>query len=102
MCTSVQARGTAPRPEVDRPGVQPQNESVDSTELQYREDQAVSQVIDRLVAKFPDRPRAFIENIVGQERRLLDGKPIRDYVPVLIEHGAKAQLRRGVGPDPAA
>lgn len=58
------------------------------------EDQAVSQVIDRLVEKFPDRPRSVIEDVVTTERQLLDGKPIRDYVPVLIEHGAKARLRK--------
>jgi hypothetical protein len=75
---------------------------VDSEELQHREDQAVSQVIDRLAKKFPDRPRSVIENVVGSERHLLDGKPIRDYVPVLIEHGAKARLRGSAGHAPAA
>jgi len=65
------------------------------------ENQAVSQVIDRLVAKFPDRPRSFIEAVVSEQRHLLDGKPIRDYVPVLIEHGAKARLRQSSGPSPA-
>jgi hypothetical protein len=74
---------------------------VDSEELQHREDQAVSQVIDRLAKKFPDRPRSVIETVVGRERLLLDGKPIRDYVPVLIEHGAKARLRQGPGQNSA-
>jgi hypothetical protein len=80
--------------------VRPQTETVDIEERQQHEDQAVSQVIDRLVERFPDRPRSFIEDVVGTERHLLDGKPIRDYVPVLIEHGAKARLRQATGNGP--
>ena len=80
--------------------VQLQTETVDIEERQQHEDQAVSQVIDRLAERFPDRPRSFIEDVVVTERQLLDGKPIRDYVPVLIEHGAKARLRKATGPGP--
>jgi hypothetical protein len=101
-CTSVQPEACGRPGEVDRSCNEAQNESVDSTELQNREDQAVSQVIDRLAKKFPDRPRSVIENIVGNERHLLDGKPIRDYIPVLIEHGAKARLRQSTGHGPSA
>ena len=74
---------------------------MDNVERQDHEDQAVSQVVDRLAEKFPDRPRSLIEDVVTEERHLLDGKPIRDYVPVLIEHGAKARLRRATGHGPA-
>lgn len=75
-----------------------QTDPVDTEERQQHEDQAVSQVIDRLAEKFPDRPRSVIEGVVTEERHLLDGKPIRDYVPVLIEHGAKARLREPAQP----
>lgn len=75
----------------------PQTDPVDTEERQDHEDQAVSQVIDRLAEKFPERPRAYIETVVTEQRHLLDGKPIRDYVPVLIEHGAKARLREDAG-----
>lgn len=77
-----------------------QTDFVDIEERQQHEDQAVSQVIDRLAERFPDRPRSFIEDVVVTERHLLDGKPIRDYVPVLIEHGAKARLREATGHGP--
>lgn len=73
---------------------------MDTEERTEHEDHAISQVVDRLVENYPDRPRQFIEDVVTQERQLLDGKPIRDYVPVLIEHGAKAQLRRSTGHGP--
>jgi hypothetical protein len=80
--------------EVDRALHRSQTDPVDNVERQDHEDQAVSQVVDRLAEKFPDRPRSLIEDVVTEERHLLDGKPIRDYVPVLIEHGAKARLRQ--------
>ena len=80
--------------QVDRVRDRSQTDPVDNVERQDHEDQAVSQVVDRLAEKFPDRPRSLIEDVVTEERHLLDGKPIRDYVPVLIEHGAKARLRQ--------
>jgi len=71
---------------------------VDNVERQNHEDQAVSQVVDRLAERFPAQPRSVIENVVTEQRHLLDGKPIREYVPVLIEHGAKARLRESAEP----
>ncbi|MBX0299336.1 hypothetical protein K2F54_05020 [Cryobacterium sp. 1639] len=73
---------------------------MDNVERQNHEDQAVSHVVDRLAEKFPAQPRSVIENVVTEERHLLDGKPIREYVPVLIEHGAKARLRESAEPAP--
>ena len=57
------------------------------------EDKAVAEVVDRLAERFPSIPRTHVDEVVQSERRSLDGKPIRDYVPVLVEHGAKARLR---------
>ena len=75
---------------------------MDIEERQSHEDQAVSHVIDRLAEKFPDRPRAVIEEVVSEERHLLDDKPLRDYIPVLIEHGAKTRLREAQRSDASA
>lgn len=60
---------------------------------------AVLRLIDRLAARFPDRPRAGIERIVWQEHRRLDGRPVRNYVPLLVERAARDLLRgqRGLG-----
>ncbi len=57
------------------------------------EDKAVADVVERLAERFPSIPRNRVEEIVEGERRALEGKPIRDYIPVLVEHGAKARLR---------
>jgi hypothetical protein len=57
------------------------------------EDKAVAEVADRLAERFPSIPRSHVDEVVQSERRSLDGKPIRDYIAVLVEHGAKAKLR---------
>jgi hypothetical protein len=57
------------------------------------EDRAVAHVIDRLAERFPRVSRSSIERAVHQEREALAGNRVRDYIPVLIEHGAKEQLR---------
>lgn len=57
------------------------------------EARAVDQVVDRLVQRFPAVPRDRVAAIVGEEHRVLDGNPIRDFVPVLVEHEARVRLR---------
>lgn len=56
---------------------------------------AVAVVVDRLSAHFPEVPRAHVEAVVTEEHRRLDGNPIRDFVPVLVEHEARDRLRSG-------
>lgn len=57
------------------------------------EERAVDQVIDRLAKRFPDVPRERVAAIVGEEHLVLQGNPIRDFVPVLVEHEARDRLR---------
>ncbi|WP_308797261.1 three-helix bundle dimerization domain-containing protein [Agromyces silvae] len=57
------------------------------------EDRAVDQVIDRLAERFPTADREHIAEVVDEEHHELDGNPIREYVPVLVEHDARDRLR---------
>ncbi|RXZ68216.1 three-helix bundle dimerization domain-containing protein [Agromyces albus] len=57
------------------------------------ENSAVAVVVDRLSAHFPGVPRANVEAIVTEEHQRLDGNPIRDFIPVLVEHEARDRLR---------
>jgi hypothetical protein len=61
---------------------------------QLQEDQGIAKVIDRLADRFPTLGRVQVEQVVEETHRLLDGNPIRDYVPVLVERTAKARLRQ--------
>lgn len=54
---------------------------------------AVEQVIERLETRFSGIPRSRIEAVVREEHRRLEGRPVRDYVSVLIERSAREKLR---------
>lgn len=57
------------------------------------EAQAIAKVISRLRQKFSEVAPQEVENIVHEEHWALSGRPVRDFVPVLVEHEAKQRLR---------
>ncbi|GAA1056293.1 hypothetical protein GCM10017608_27910 [Agromyces luteolus] len=57
------------------------------------EQRSVDEVVDRLSKKFPDLDRDEIRRIVDEEHRAFDGRPVRDFVPVLVEKGAKRRIK---------
>lgn len=50
-------------------------------------------VIERLAGRFPDIDRSRISSVVTELNDSMAGNPIRDFIPVLIEHDAKSRLR---------
>lgn len=69
------------RPPVDRP-----------------ESDAIARVAGRLRQQFPELPADAIEDVVRGRYEALDGRPVRDFVPVLVERGACAELGAGQRP----
>lgn len=57
------------------------------------EAQALDRVVDRLAERFPTVTREQVAAIVAEEHLELEGNPIRDFVPVLVEHEARERLR---------
>jgi hypothetical protein len=57
------------------------------------EEQQIANVIEQLEQRFPAFSTQEIEIVVAEQVALLDGNPIRDYVPRLVEHGARTRLR---------
>ncbi|WP_448811041.1 three-helix bundle dimerization domain-containing protein [Agromyces bauzanensis] len=57
------------------------------------EGQALDHVIDRLAERFPDVTRDHVAVVVAEAHLGLEGHPIRDFVPVLVEHAARDRLR---------
>lgn len=55
---------------------------------------AVDEVIDRLVGRFPDLSRDRIASVVETAHLELEGNPVRDFVPVLVERTAKQRLKQ--------
>jgi hypothetical protein len=65
------------------------------------EAKAVAAVADRLAGRFPEVPRDHVVELVNDAHLALEGNPIRDFVPVLVEHAARERLRaEGATPTP--
>ncbi|MFC9559051.1 three-helix bundle dimerization domain-containing protein [Agromyces sp. NPDC056965] len=58
------------------------------------EARAVGEVIDRLAGRFPDLPRDHVAAVVEAAHLELEGNPVRDFVPVLVERTAKQRLKQ--------
>nr|WP_174266927.1 hypothetical protein [Mycolicibacterium sediminis] len=56
------------------------------------EQTALAQVEERLVSIYAALPRSTVEDAVHDARAAFDGRPIRDFVPLLVERRARALL----------
>ncbi len=66
------------------------------------EDAAIDHVVDRLTSQFPSVPVEEIETRVTEVHASFDEAPVRDFVPVIVEHDVKDQLRdEGINPEPS-
>ncbi|WP_353827760.1 three-helix bundle dimerization domain-containing protein [Agromyces sp. SYSU T0242] len=68
------------------------------------EDQAIESVVVRMMERFPSTSRDRVHAVVDEEHHRYDGRPVRDFVPVLVERAARHRLEEdGSGTDaPAA
>jgi hypothetical protein len=53
----------------------------------------VALVIERLTTRNPDLPRAVVESAVRDAHAQYADSHVRDFVPLLVERGARAALR---------
>jgi hypothetical protein len=56
------------------------------------EDRMIGQVVDRLVAQFPQVPHLTVQETVGSVHHRFDEAPIRDFVPLFVERHTKEKL----------
>ncbi len=69
----------------------------------HAEDQlrALEELLRRLTDRFPEVPAEVVSGIVCAERQRLDGRPIREFMPLLVERASADQLRRRTVDDQA-
>jgi len=67
------------------------------TESTKLESDGIEQAVGRIADHFPEVPRGEIERLVHEEHEGFAGHPVRDYVPVLVEHAVRDRLRGRVG-----
>ena len=56
------------------------------------EQRSVDEVIERLADKYPGVDPELIREIVAEEHHGFDDRPVRDFVPVLVEKSAKKRV----------
>jgi hypothetical protein len=66
-------------------------------EVHRDERSELAAVKSRLSARYAHLPEAAVASVVDEIYRDLDG-PVRDFVPVLVEHLARDRLALGPGP----
>ena len=57
------------------------------------EDRAIGEVVDRLAKAFPGVSVDKVTQVVTETRPEFQDVPIRDFVPLFVERGAKQRLR---------
>lgn len=62
------------------------------------EEVAIGHAVDRLAERFPKISRDRIIDLVHQRHLSYTGAPVRDFIPVLIEHDVKRELAAEVEP----
>lgn len=64
--------------------------NTDPAEHEARE---IDEVVARLQDRFPTVDEQRIRQVVEEEHRTFEGRPIRDFVPVFVERSAIERLR---------
>ena len=60
------------------------------------EAEAMARVVERLRQQFPEVPPDALEAVVNGHYEAFDGRPVRDFVPVLVERATRADLEAGI------
>ena len=62
------------------------------------EEVAIGHAVDRLAERFPAVPRDRIIDLVHERHLDYTGAPVRDFIPVLVEHDVRRELLADPGP----
>lgn len=67
--------------------------------IELKEQTIIAQVADRLTRKYSVIPPETVRAVVGRAYERFDGRPVREYVPLLVERFAEKELSLGVDED---
>lgn len=57
-------------------------------------EETLRQVVDRLQERYPDQPREEIEAAARLELDELLGRPVQDYLSILVERATRKRLKK--------
>jgi hypothetical protein len=66
--------------------------TIERDDISQDELDAVEHAAERLAERFPGVPRERIDELVERRHEAFDDAPVRDFVPVLVEHQVRKDL----------
>jgi hypothetical protein len=70
--------------------------NVDQTSgvIELSEQTVIEQLVERLTNRYPAISQAIVASVVLETHARFDGRPLRDFIPLLVERNAKSVLER--------
>ena len=70
--------------------------NVDQTSgvIELSEQTVIEQLVERLSNRYPAISQATVASVVLETHARFDGRPLRDFIPLLVERNAKSALER--------
>ena len=62
--------------------------------IELSEQAIIDQMVARLASRYPTVAASTVSNLVHDIHSRYDDRPVRDFVPLLVERNAKAELSR--------
>lgn len=60
--------------------------------IELSEQTVIDQLVGRLTSRYPAISQSRVERVVHDVHARFDGRPLRDYVPLLVERSARSEL----------
>jgi len=62
--------------------------------IELSEQTVIDQIVTRLTSRYPTVSASTVAGLVRDMHARFDGRPLRDFVPLLVERHAKSELER--------
>jgi hypothetical protein len=62
--------------------------------IELSEQTIIDQLVERLTNRYPSISESTVASVVHDVYARFDGRPLRDYIPLLVERSARSELSR--------
>jgi hypothetical protein len=70
------------------------NEGQTSGVIELNEQTVIEQLVVRLTSRYPAISESTVATVVRDVHARFEGRPLRDFVPLLVERNARSELER--------
>ncbi len=62
--------------------------------IELREQTVIEQLVVRLTSRYPAISQSTVASVVRDIHSRFEGRPLRDFIPLLVERNARSELER--------